>query len=206
MSGRMRTRRFTIVWASALAAFAVLAPAAFAGPGTYYAAPAGSGTTCEPAAPCALTKAVEKAVAEDVVIVEPGTYTLAAELAIGRAIELGGQPGGTPPVIATNGHAFRVNQGAHARVHDLRLEGTGAFQLFSGTGERVFASFTGTTNEACSMQDGATLVDSVPGGNDWMHEIYPRWVDAHGVMIITPVYWYQAPSVLKTFLTAWSWL
>lgn len=33
--------------------------------------------------------------------------------------------------------------------------------------------------------------------NDWMHEIYPRWVAAHGVVIVTPVYWYQAPSVLK---------
>jgi multimeric flavodoxin WrbA len=33
--------------------------------------------------------------------------------------------------------------------------------------------------------------------NDWMHEIYPRWVAAHGIIIVTPVYWYQAPSVLK---------
>lgn len=33
--------------------------------------------------------------------------------------------------------------------------------------------------------------------NDWMNEIYPRWVAAHGIMILTPVYWYQAPSVLK---------
>ena len=32
---------------------------------------------------------------------------------------------------------------------------------------------------------------------DWMHEIYPRWAAAHGVMIVTPVHWYQAPSVLK---------
>ena len=35
---------------------------------------------------------------------------------------------------------------------------------------------------------------------DWMNEIYPRWVAAHGVMIITPVYWYQAPSVLKLMI------
>jgi multimeric flavodoxin WrbA len=35
---------------------------------------------------------------------------------------------------------------------------------------------------------------------DWMHEIYPRWVAAHGVMIVTPVYWYQAPSVLKLMI------
>ena len=35
---------------------------------------------------------------------------------------------------------------------------------------------------------------------DWMNEIYPRWAAAHGVMIITPVYWYQAPSVLKLMI------
>ncbi len=36
--------------------------------------------------------------------------------------------------------------------------------------------------------------------NDWMNEIYPRWVAAHGVMIITPVHWYQAPSTLKLMI------
>ena len=36
--------------------------------------------------------------------------------------------------------------------------------------------------------------------NDWMNELYPRWVAAHGIMIVTPVYWYQAPSVLKLMI------
>jgi multimeric flavodoxin WrbA len=36
--------------------------------------------------------------------------------------------------------------------------------------------------------------------NDWMNDLYPRWVAAHGVMIVTPVYWYQAPSVLKLMI------
>ena len=36
--------------------------------------------------------------------------------------------------------------------------------------------------------------------NDWMYELYPRWVAAHGIMIVTPVYWYQAPSVLKLMI------
>jgi multimeric flavodoxin WrbA len=36
--------------------------------------------------------------------------------------------------------------------------------------------------------------------SDWMNELYPRWVAAHGVMIVTPVYWYQAPSVLKLMI------
>ncbi len=36
--------------------------------------------------------------------------------------------------------------------------------------------------------------------NDWMAEIYPRWVRAHGVMIVCPVHWYQAPSSLKLMI------
>ncbi|MEC4718502.1 flavodoxin family protein [Noviherbaspirillum sp. CPCC 100848] len=36
--------------------------------------------------------------------------------------------------------------------------------------------------------------------NDWMNEIYEKWVSAHGVIILTPVYWYQVPSVLKQMM------
>jgi multimeric flavodoxin WrbA len=36
--------------------------------------------------------------------------------------------------------------------------------------------------------------------NDWMNEIYERWVSAHAIIIFTPVYWYQAPSVLKLMI------
>jgi multimeric flavodoxin WrbA len=35
---------------------------------------------------------------------------------------------------------------------------------------------------------------------DWMAELYPRWSRAHGVMIVTPVNWYQAPSALKLMI------
>lgn len=36
--------------------------------------------------------------------------------------------------------------------------------------------------------------------NDWMNDIYPKWVAAHGILIVTPVYWYQAPSGLKLMM------
>lgn len=35
---------------------------------------------------------------------------------------------------------------------------------------------------------------------DWMNELYPRFVAAHGLMIVTPVYWYQATSPLKLLI------
>ncbi len=36
--------------------------------------------------------------------------------------------------------------------------------------------------------------------NDWMAEIYPRWVAAHGVFVLCPVHWYQAPASLKLMI------
>jgi multimeric flavodoxin WrbA len=35
---------------------------------------------------------------------------------------------------------------------------------------------------------------------DWMNDIYPRWVAAHGIMIISPVHWYQVPSTFKLMM------
>jgi multimeric flavodoxin WrbA len=35
---------------------------------------------------------------------------------------------------------------------------------------------------------------------DWMNEIYEHWVRAHGVILLTPVYWYQAASPLKLMM------
>jgi multimeric flavodoxin WrbA len=36
--------------------------------------------------------------------------------------------------------------------------------------------------------------------HDWMNEIYPKWVAAHGIMIVTPVNWYQVTSPLKSMM------
>src|SRR6185369_3566651 len=36
--------------------------------------------------------------------------------------------------------------------------------------------------------------------SDWMNEIYQLWVRAHGVILMTPVYWYQVASPLKLMM------
>jgi multimeric flavodoxin WrbA len=36
--------------------------------------------------------------------------------------------------------------------------------------------------------------------DDWMAEIYERWVAAHGVIIVAPTYWYQSPSPMKLMI------
>jgi multimeric flavodoxin WrbA len=35
---------------------------------------------------------------------------------------------------------------------------------------------------------------------DWMAEIYERWTAAHGVIVVTPVHWFQSPSPLKLMI------
>ncbi len=37
-------------------------------------------------------------------------------------------------------------------------------------------------------------------GDDWMAEIYERWVAAHAVIILAPTYWYQSPGPLKLMI------
>lgn len=36
--------------------------------------------------------------------------------------------------------------------------------------------------------------------NDWMNEIYERFAACHGVVFVSPVYWYQSPSPLKLMI------
>ncbi|RXG91140.1 flavodoxin family protein [Bradyrhizobium zhanjiangense] len=35
---------------------------------------------------------------------------------------------------------------------------------------------------------------------DWMNEIYPLWVAAHGILIVAPVNWYHVPAGLKAMM------
>lgn len=41
---------------------------------------------------------------------------------------------------------------------------------------------------------------SLGQASDWMNEIYPLWVAAHGIMIVTPVNWYHVPGGLKAMM------
>jgi multimeric flavodoxin WrbA len=48
----------------------------------------------------------------------------------------------------------------------------------------------------CSCYPNHSLAQT----SDWMAEIYERWSAAHGVIIVSPVYWYQSPSPLKLMI------
>jgi multimeric flavodoxin WrbA len=36
--------------------------------------------------------------------------------------------------------------------------------------------------------------------HDWMNDIYPLWVRAHGIMVVTPVNWYHSSSPIKLMI------
>lgn len=36
--------------------------------------------------------------------------------------------------------------------------------------------------------------------HDWMNDIYPLWVEAHGIFLVTPVNWYQVSSPMKLMM------
>jgi multimeric flavodoxin WrbA len=36
--------------------------------------------------------------------------------------------------------------------------------------------------------------------HDWMNDIYPLWVAAHGIMVVTPVNWYHTSSPIKLMM------
>ena len=48
----------------------------------------------------------------------------------------------------------------------------------------------------CSCYPNHSLAQT----NDWMNEIYPRWVGAHAVVIVTPTHWYSTSSALKLMI------
>ena len=85
--------------------------------------------------------------------------------------------------------------GAHADVLDLSLvtsEYGRAIQPCKG----CVSSAMPLCHWPCSCYPNHALNQA----DDWMAEIYERWVAAHGVIILAPTYWYQSPSPLKLMI------
>jgi Bacterial Ig-like domain (group 3)/Right handed beta helix region len=93
---RGRRRAAVVVVGTVLAAFGVGEGVAFAAT-TYFASPAGTGTTCSSAVPCSLATAVGKTVAGDTVKLAGGTYAATA-ITASHSIVLSGDAD-TPSVL-----------------------------------------------------------------------------------------------------------
>ena len=87
--------------------------------------------------------------------------------------------------------------GRHTAVEVLDLS-----RLASEYGRRIhpckacFSTAAALCHWPCSCYPNYSLGQT----QDWMNEIYPMWVAAHGIMIITPVNWFQVSSPLKLMM------
>jgi multimeric flavodoxin WrbA len=80
----------------------------------------------------------------------------------------------------------------HADVLDLSLL-TSSYKLHIHPCKGCVSTAMPLCHWPCSCYPNHSLGQT----HDWMAEIYERWTAAHGVIILTPVYWYQSPSPLK---------
>ncbi|MEQ8177954.1 MAG: flavodoxin family protein [Amphiplicatus sp.] len=91
--------------------------------------------------------------------------------------------------------AIEEKEGAETEILDLS-------RLASEYGRKIhpckacFSTAAALCHWPCSCYPNYSLGQT----QDYMNEIYPKWVAAHGVMIMTPVHWYMASSPLKLMM------
>lgn len=158
---------------------ALAGPASAAAPVTRWASPAGSGTACSQATPCALVTALGDdglvtPVAGDEVVVTPGTYSV-GQLQTDVQLDVHGQAGQAVPTIDFSDPTYGFLVYGGARVHDLHLtSATTSVVLRVGSNagapvlDRLSVSAPAAGGIGCDIADNATLRDSVcwaPGTN-----------------------------------------
>jgi multimeric flavodoxin WrbA len=86
-------------------------------------------------------------------------------------------------------------EGATVEVLDLS-------RLSSEYGRKIYPCKTcfSTAAPLCHWPCSCYPNYSLGQTQDWMNAIYPMWVAAHGIMIVTPVNWYHASSALKLMI------
>jgi multimeric flavodoxin WrbA len=98
-------------------------------------------------------------------------------------------------LVKTAEEIFRSERGFELELLDLS-------NLTSEYGRRIHPckSCVSTAMPLCHWPCSCYPNHSLDQVNDWMADIYPMWAAAHGVMIVTPVHWYQAPTTLKSMI------
>lgn len=88
-----------------------------------------------------------------------------------------------------------AKEGMDAELLDLSL-------LTAQAGKKIYPckACVSTAMPLCHWPCSCYPNHSVGQTHDWMNEIYAMWARASGIMIITPVHWYQAPSTLKLMM------
>ena len=89
-----------------------------------------------------------------------------------------------------------------ARERDFEIEVLDLSRLASEYGRMIYPCKTcvSTAMPLCHWPCSCYPNHAIGQVGDWMNEIYPMWAAAHGIMIVCPVNWYQAPSSLKLMI------
>jgi multimeric flavodoxin WrbA len=127
---------------------------------------------------------------------KPGTRSRVL-LIIGSARNDGTCPGEVSKTFRLTKIARRVFEDARFDVDTLDLS-----LLTSEYGKRIYPckGCVATAMPLCHWPCSCYPNHALGQTGDWMAEIYERWTAAHGVVILTPVYWYQVPSTLKLMI------
>lgn len=100
--------------------------------------------------------------------------------------------------------SFRFAEMAIKRLADAGIEGEllDLSRVTAEYGKKIYPckACVSTAMPLCHWPCSCYPNHSLGQVHDWMDEIYLSWVKAHGVLIITPVHWYQAPSPLKLMI------
>jgi multimeric flavodoxin WrbA len=107
-----------------------------------------------------------------------------------------------PGEMSKSYRLVKIAERVFARERDLEVELLDLSHLTSEYGRNIHPckACVSTAMPLCHWPCSCYPNHSLGQHNDWMNEIYPKWVAAHGVMIVTPVNWYQAPSGLKSMI------
>jgi multimeric flavodoxin WrbA len=101
--------------------------------------------------------------------------------------------------------SWRLVERAHevlAADPDASVEVIDLARLASEYGRRIhpckacFSTAAPLCHWPCSCYPNHALGQT----QDWMNELYPLWVAAHGILIVTPVNWYAPSSPLKSMI------
>jgi hypothetical protein len=122
----VRTLAAALAVATATAAGVVVAGPAEAAT-VRYAAPAGSGTACTAAAPCAVTQAVGGAASGDEVVLTPGSYNAMGPISSSASnLTVHGVPGQPRPVVNSAADSALTLKGSGVRLSDVTIQHQGS--------------------------------------------------------------------------------
>lgn len=91
---------------------------------------------------------------------------------------------------------------ALSEFEQLRVEKLDLSRMISDYGRQIYPckGCVSTAMPLCHWPCSCYPNYALGQVGDWMNEIYPLWVEAHGILIVTPVYWYAPPSALKLMI------